>query len=90
MSLATKIDEVNVQNRLEKQIPVRITARLSNLKNVYSTGMFCNKQHNPENCIIVQNYRKTIDCPSLTKTANNYNHSVNSKLKLAHLNVIDL
>ena len=45
-----------------KQIPVRITARKLNLKNVYSTGMFCNKQHNPENCIIIQNYKKTIDC----------------------------
>ena len=60
------------------------------MKNVYSTGMFCNKQRNPENCIIIQNYRKTIDCPSLTKNANNYNHSVNSKFKLAHLNVRSL
>ncbi|CAB4006335.1 Hypothetical predicted protein [Paramuricea clavata] len=51
--------------------------------------MFCNKQHNAENCIVIKNYKKTIDCPSLTKNANNHNHS-NSKLKLAHLNVRSL
>ncbi len=49
--------------------------------------MFCNKQHNAENCIVIKNYKKTIDCPSLTKNANNHNHS-NSKL--AHLNVRSL
>ena len=80
----------NLNAEVEKQIPVRIMAHILNLKNVYSTGMFCNKQHNPDNCIVVQNYRKIIDCPSLTKTANNHNHSVNSKLKLAHLNVRSL
>ncbi|CAB4025123.1 Hypothetical predicted protein [Paramuricea clavata] len=51
--------------------------------------MFCNKQHNAENCIVIKNYKKTIDCPSLTKNANNHNHS-NSKPKLAHLNVRSL
>ncbi|CAB4045042.1 Hypothetical predicted protein, partial [Paramuricea clavata] len=74
---------------VEKHIPVRITTRTLNLKSVYSTGMFCNKQHNAENCIVIKNYKKTIDCPSLTKNANNHNHS-NSKLKLAHLNVRSL
>ena len=49
--------------------------------------MFCNKQHNAENCIVIKNYKKTIDCPSLTKNANNHNHS-NSKL--AYLNVRSL
>jgi hypothetical protein len=46
----------NLNAEAQKQIPVRITAHTSNLRNIHSSGKFCNKQHMPENCIIIEDY----------------------------------